>query len=57
MRLLWQTQLLPLCQPDNDLMGKLSFVVKPHITMDKFLSGDDIMSFVAEEGFGVTMTC
>jgi hypothetical protein len=27
---------------------------KPHITWDKFFSGDDILQFAAEEGFGLT---
>jgi hypothetical protein len=30
---------------------------KPHITWDNFFSGDDILEYAAEKGFGLTMTC
>ena len=56
-RVLYETQLLPLCRPDNDLVGKALFNEKPHITMDNFFSGNELMMYVAEEGFGATMTC
>jgi len=56
-RLLWETQLLPLCQHDNVLLGRALFQVKPHITWDNFFSGDEIMEYAADNGFGLTMTC
>jgi len=56
-RLLWEGQLLPLCQHDNDIVGRATFQAKAHITVDNFFSGDEIMECAAEEGFGVTMTC
>jgi len=55
-RLLWENQILPLCGEDNAL-GKAFSQVKPHITWDYFLSGDDIMEHAADEGFRLTMTC
>jgi hypothetical protein len=30
---------------------------QPHITWDNFFSGDEIMMYAAEKGFGLTMTC
>lgn len=30
---------------------------KPHITWDNFFSGDNIMQYAAEQGFGFTSTC
>ena len=56
-RLMWETQLLPLCRPDNTLIGKALFQTKPHITWDNFFSGTEIMEYAAQEGFGLTMTC
>ena len=56
-RLLWETQILPLCQHDNPIIGRALFNTKPHMTWDNFFSGDDIMEYAAEQGFGLTMTC
>jgi len=56
-RTLWETQLLPLCQHDNSLIGHVLFSQKPHMTWDNYFSGEGIMKYAAEEGFGVTMTC
>jgi len=56
-RLLWETQLLPLCQHDNPQYGRALFNTKPHMMWDNFFSGDDLMEYAAEEGFGLTMTC
>jgi len=33
------------------------FHEKPHITCDNFFSGDDVVNFAANEGFGLAMTC
>lgn len=33
------------------------FTEKPHITWDNFFSGDNIMKYAAEQGFGFTSTC
>jgi len=56
-RLLWESQLLPLCQHDNTIMGRAIFNQKPPIAWDNFFSGDDIMEYAASQGFGLTMTC
>jgi len=56
-RLLWETQMLPMCQPDNQLLGRALFSEKPHFTFDNFFSGDEITSYAAEMGFGLTVTC
>jgi len=55
-RLLWESQLLPLCQPDNILVGETLFQTKPHMTWD-FFSGAAIIEHAAQEGFGLTITC
>jgi len=55
-RLLWENQLLPLCQEDNHI-GNALFQEKSHITWDNFFRGQEIMEYAAEEGFGLTMTC
>jgi len=54
-RLVWE-QLQPLLNPTAHRPRSL-FREKPHITCDNFFSGDDILSFAATEGFGLTMTC
>ena len=56
-RLIWETQLGPLCDPMNPLIGRALFQTKPHMTWDNYFSGDDIMNYAADEGFGLTMTC
>ena len=33
------------------------FSMKPHFTCDNHFSGDPIMEYAAEQGFGLTMTC
>jgi hypothetical protein len=30
---------------------------KPHMTWDNFFSGDDILEYACDKGFGLTMTC
>lgn len=52
-KLLWEWQLLSLCQPTNKL-GKALFSMKPHITWDKLFSGDENHEIC---GFGIMMTC
>jgi len=38
-------------------IGRALFQTKPHMTWDNYFSGDEIMNYAAEQGFGVTMTC
>ena len=55
-RLIWEEQLSQLLKPDNTLIGRAIFSQKPHITWDNYFSGQPIMEYAAEQGFGVTST-
>ena len=55
-RQLWESQLRELTRPSNSLVGRPIFSQKPHMTFDNFFSGEAIMEYAAEEGFGFTST-
>ena len=55
LRLLWE-RMMPLFQPNTHRTRDM-FRQKPHITCDNFFSGDGIINYACEQGFGVTMTC
>lgn len=55
-RQLWDEGIAPLLLPGNQLVGKALFSRKPHLTFDNYFSGDSIMKYAAEEGFGFTCT-
>ena len=44
--------LAPLLAPHRGILRK-----QPHMTWDNFFSGDAILEYAAEKGFGLTMTC
>ena len=54
-RLIWE-KMLPLFQP-NEFRPTGIFREKPHFTWDNYFSGDAIIDYACEEGFGLTMTC
>ena len=37
--------------------AKKLYMQKPHFTWDNYFSGDQIMDYAGEQGFGMTMTC
>ena len=41
----------------SDSSGPKIFREKPHCTWDNFFSGDIVMDWLGEQGFGATMTC
>jgi hypothetical protein len=53
--LLWEEQLRPLLSPDNKYNRAL-FQSHPHMTWDNYFSGDEVMYYAAEQGFGFTTT-
>lgn len=55
LRLIWE-RMQPLFQVSTYRTRGL-FRQKPHITCDNFFSGDDIIGYACEQGFGLTMTC
>ena len=53
--LLWEEKIQRLTTADNQF-GKPIFKALPHMTWDNFFSGDSIMTYAAEHGFGFTST-
>jgi len=53
---LWEDVLLPMCLPNNKFRGRPLFREKPHMTWDNFYSGDNIMEYAHDQGFGFTCT-
>jgi hypothetical protein len=48
----------PMCNPEPEVTGiKQIFPSYPHFTWDNYFSGDEIMNWFGENGFGATMTC
>ena len=43
-------------EPSVDGVKKI-FTAKPHQVWDNYFSGDQIMDWMGEQGYGVTMTC
>ena len=43
--------------PNAEYKPRSIFFQKPHFTCDNHFSGDEIMEYAAEQGFGLTMAC
>ena len=53
--LIWEKKLLPLLQ--GTARQPAIFSIKPHVTVDNFFSGDEMVEFAADNGFGLIVTC
>ena len=49
-------KLLPMVKGSIGNHNKI-YDMKPHITMDNFFSGEKILEWIGQQGFGATMTC